>query len=279
MRILSMSTTQTITVEGHKIAYQEMGEGTPLLLLHGIPTNKSLWRNVMPTLSEQHRVIAPDLLNYGESDMPKNTDVSINAQCKIISQFMDELGIAKANIASHDIGGGIAQLMAVNYPEKVNSLILIDSVCFDSWPIPEFEPLLEPGVEQETSVDEFVDTLNEFMPKGVYDKSIMTDELKKQYLKQWSNEQGKAALFNNMRRLNKEYTQAIAGELKSLKHETLILWGDEDNFQKPKYAPQLAQTLPNATLTWIEKAGHWVIDEKPERVTSLMGEFLADKKF
>ena len=107
----------------------------------------------------------------------------------------------------------------------------------------------------------------------------MTDELKKQYLKQWSNEQGKAALFNNMRRLNKEYTQAIAGELKSLKHETLILWGDEDNFQKPKYAPQLAQTLSNATLTWIEKAGHWVIDEKPERVTSLMGEFLADKKF
>ena len=244
-----MSKTQTITVEGHKIAYQEMGEGTPLLLLHGIPTNKSLWRNVMPTLSE------------------------------IISQFMDELGIAKANVASHDIGGGIAQLMAVNYPEKVNSLILIDSVCFDSWPIPEFESLLEPGVEQETSVDEFVDTLNDFMPKGVYDKSIMTDELKKQYLKQWSNEQGKAALFNNMRRLNKEYTQAIAGELKSLKHETLILWGDEDNFQKPKYAPQLAQTLPNATLTWIEKAGHWVIDEKPERVTSLMGEFLADKKF
>ena len=132
---------------------------------------------------------------------------------------------------------------------------------------------------KETSVDEFVDTLNDFMPKGVYDKSIMTDELKKQYLKQWSNEQGKAALFNNMRRLNKEYTQAIAGELKSLKHETLILWGDEDNFQKPKYAPQLAQTLPNATLTWIEKAGHWFIDEKPERVTSLMGEFLADKKF
>lgn len=74
---------------------------------------------------------------------------------------MDELGIAKAYIASHDIGGEIAQLIAVNYPEKVNSLILIDSVCFDSWSILEFEP----AVEQETSVDEFVDTLNDFMQK------------------------------------------------------------------------------------------------------------------
>ncbi len=185
MRILSMSKTQTITVKGHKIVYQEMGEGTPMLLLHGIATNKSLWRNVMPSLREQHRIIAPDLLNYGESAMPKNTDLSINAPCKIISEFMDELGITKADIASHDIGDEIEQLMAiVNYPEKVNSLKLIDSVCFDSWSIPEFEPLLEPVVEQETSVDEFVDTLNDFMPKGVYDKTVMSDELKKQYLNQ-----------------------------------------------------------------------------------------------
>lgn len=55
MRIVSISKTQTITVKGHKIAYQEMGKGTPLLLLHGIPTNKSLWQNVIPALSEQHR--------------------------------------------------------------------------------------------------------------------------------------------------------------------------------------------------------------------------------
>ena len=65
-----MSATKYVTVEGHQIAYEEMGEGTPLLLIHGIPTNRSLWRNVMPELSSQYRVITPDLLNYGESDMP-----------------------------------------------------------------------------------------------------------------------------------------------------------------------------------------------------------------
>ncbi|MBQ4800431.1 alpha/beta hydrolase [Pseudoalteromonas sp. MMG006] len=274
-----MSKTQFVSVEGHHIAYQEVGEGTPLLLLHGIPTNKYLWRNIIPELAKSHKVIAPDLLNYGESDMPEDTDVSINAQCRIITKFMDSLGITKAHIAAHDIGGGIAQLIALNHPEKVNGLILIDSICFDSWPIPEFEPLLEPGIEEKTTVDEFVNTLQDFMPKGVYDKSIMTDELKKVYLEQWSNEQGKAALFANMRRLNKEYTQAIAGELKSLPHETLILWGEEDNFQKPKYAPMLEQTIPNSSLIWLEKTGHWCLDEQPEKIALLIGDFLKGKTF
>ena len=75
-----MNTTQYVTVEGHQIAYQEMGEGTPLLLIHGIPTNKYLWRNVMPKLAAKHRVIAPDLLNFGESDMPSDTATVLSCQ-------------------------------------------------------------------------------------------------------------------------------------------------------------------------------------------------------
>ncbi|MEM5508733.1 alpha/beta hydrolase [Pseudoalteromonas sp. AS71] len=274
-----MNKTQYVTVEDHQIAYQDSGEGTPLLLIHGIPTNKLLWRNIIPKLSSKHRVIAPDLLNFGESDMPDNTDVSINAQCRIMCKFLDALGISKANIAAHDIGGGVAQLMAVNYPEKVNGLILIDSVCFDSWPIPEFEPLLEPGVEEKTSLKEFVDTLRDFMPKGVYDSNVMTEELMKMYLTPWSNEKGKAALFNNMRRLNKEYTEAITGDLKSLPHETLIIWGKEDQFQKPKYAPMLEEAIPNSSLIWLDKAAHWVVDEQPEKVAELISDFMNDKTF
>lgn len=274
-----MSKTKYVTVEGHQIAYQEMGQGTPLLLIHGIPTNKFLWRNVMPKLASKYRVIAPDLLNFGESDMPSNTDVSINAQCRIMCKFIEELGISKVNIAAHDIGGGVAQLMAVNHPDKVNGLVLLDSVCFDSWPIPEFEPLLEPGVEEKTSVDEFVDTLRDFMPKGVYDSYVMTEELMKIYLTPWSNEKGKAALFSNMRRLNKEYTEAITGDLKCFPHETLIIWGKEDKFQKPKYAPMLEEAIQNSSLVWIDKAAHWVIDEHPDKVSELISDFMNDKTF
>ncbi|WP_240724547.1 alpha/beta fold hydrolase [Halomonas borealis] len=267
--------TRYARIEGHHIAYREMGEGSPLILIHGIPTNKLMWRDVMPKLAEKYRVIAPDMLNYGESDMPLDADVSINAQTRIIVQLMDALGVSSADIVSHDIGGGIGQLLAVNHPERVRRQVLIDSVCFDSWPIPEFKRLLEPGVEEATSVESFITTMRDFMPKGVHNPDAMTEELREIYVKPWNSAEGKAAFFRNMRRLNKEYTEAIAGELKHIPHRTLVLWGDKDDFQKPDYAPMLADAIPGAELVWVKDAGHWVTDEQPEETSRLILEFLA----
>lgn len=268
--------TQYALIEGHRIAYKEMGTGKPLLLLHGIPTNNLLWSHVMPKLADQYRVIAPDMLNYGESDKPENADVSINAQARIMDKFMDAVGMDAADIVAHDIGGGVGQLMAINYGYRVQRLVLIDSICFDSWPIPEFEKMLEPGVEESTTVEEFTDNMQSFMPNGVYDEAVITDEMVERYVGQWNSAEGKAAFFRNLRRLNKEYTQAIAGELKTIQAKTLILWGEEDNFQKPKYAPKLKKAIPGATLIWVEQAGHWVTDEKPGLVTQHILTFLEE---
>ncbi len=58
-------------IDGHKIAFREQGEGSPVILIHGIPTNSLMWRAIIPQLAAKHRVIAPDLLNYGQSEKPK----------------------------------------------------------------------------------------------------------------------------------------------------------------------------------------------------------------
>lgn len=262
-------------IDGHKIAFLEQGSGSPIILLHGIPTNSLMWRNIIPELAKTHRVIAPDLLNYGKSDKPNDADVSINAQSSIIAKLMDVLGARRADIVGHDIGGGIAQLIAVNYPEKIRKLVLIDSICFDSWPIPEFEPLQEPGAESDMSSEDFLTMMRGFLPKGVQDKSIMTDELIDMYLEPWLTEDGKHAFFRNLERLNKEYTQAIADDLSNLQQQTLIMWGDQDPFQKPDYAPKLVETIPNAELVWIKDVAHWLIDEKPDEIAEHLNQFLA----
>src|SRR5215510_2875420 len=113
-------------IGGHKIAFLEQGEGSPVILIHGIPTNSYMWRAIIPKLAAKHREIALDLLNYGQSEKPRNADVSINAQSRMIIQFMDALGMRRADMVGHDIGGGVAQLIAVNSPEKVRKLVLID---------------------------------------------------------------------------------------------------------------------------------------------------------
>ncbi len=270
----SKYTRQFTQVDGHRIAYIDEGEGTPLLLIHGIPSNCLMWREVIPELSKHFRVIAPDLLNYGQSEMPESADVSINAQRRILFGFLDSLGIRRSHVVAHDIGGGVAQLMAVEKPERIDQLVLIDSICFDSWPIPEFEPLQKPGAEADMALDDFVEMIRGFLPKGVVDPQVMTTSVIELYTKPWSTEKGKQAFFRNLRRLNSEYTLAISEALSQLPHSTLIIWGEKDPFQKPEYGPRLERAIPNARLTVIDDVGHFLLEEKPGEISDLMLDFL-----
>jgi 2-hydroxymuconate-semialdehyde hydrolase len=271
----SLRYTQQFTrVDGHRIAYIDEGEGPPLLLIHGIPSNGLMWREVIPELSKNFRVIAPDLLNYGQSEMPESADVSINAQQRILFGLLDSLGIRRANVVAHDIGGGVAQLMAVEKPERIDQLVLIDSVCFDSWPIPEFEPLQKHGAEADMGLDDFVEMIRGFLPKGVVDPQVMTKSVIELYTKPWSTEKGKKAFFRNLRRLNSEYTLAISDTLSQLPHSTLIIWGEKDTFQKPEYGPRLEKAIPNSKLTVIDDVGHFLLEEKPTEISELILNFL-----
>lgn len=264
---------QYLQVDGHRIAYLEQGEGAPLMLLHGIPMSGLLWRKIIPQLAQTHRVIVPDMLNYGKSDKPLDADVSIAAQSKILIGLMDALGIRCADLVAHDIGGGVAQILAVNHPERINRLVLADAVCFDSWPIPDFEPLQEPGAEDQMSAQELEQMLRDFLPKGMHDESNATSELADIVVQPWQGETGKKAFFRNLRRLNPEYTLAIADELKNIPHETLVLWGQHDEFQKPEYAEMLRDAIPNARLEWVD-AAHWITEERPADVAKKLIEFL-----
>lgn len=265
---------QYLHVDGHRIAYLERGEGPPVILLHGIPTSSLLWRNIIPELAYDRRVIAPDLLNYGKSDKPRDADVSIQAQSRMLLGLMDALGIRRADVVAHDIGGGVAQTLAVNHPERINRLVLADAVCFNSWPIPEFKPLQEPGAEEKMSAGELEQMQRDFLPKGMHDQSAATTELADMIVEPWQGEKGKHAFFRNLRRLNPEYTLAIADELIHLPHPTLILWGRHDAFQKPEYAEKLRDAIPNAELEWVESA-HWITEERPEDVARALRRFLA----
>ncbi len=261
-------------VEGHHLAYLDEGSGPPVLLIHGIPTSSLLWRDIIPVLAKTHRAIAPDLLNYGKSDKPDNADVSIAAQARLLIGLLDALGIRRADVVSHDIGGGVAQIIAVRHPERVKKLVLSNAVCFDSWPIPEFKPLQEPGAEDKMSLEAFTEMLRGFLPQGVHRTESLSPTAVEIIMEPWSSEDGKRALFRNFRRLNPEYTQAIADELKHLDHDTLILWGREDPFQKPAYAEKLRSTVPNAKLIWIDDAAHWIMEEKPVEVAAALKAFL-----
>src|SRR3989442_5219204 len=125
-----------VPVSGGEIAYVDAGEGPAVLLLHGFPTSSCLWRRDLPLLASRMRVIAPDLLGYGESDKPAGRDLSEVGQAMYVRELMERLGIEDTAVVGHDIGGAIAQLLALDPGHlAVRALVLVDSACFDAWPI------------------------------------------------------------------------------------------------------------------------------------------------
>src|SRR5919202_2184352 len=110
------------------------GAGEPVVFLHGFPTSSHLWRDVVPLVPAGHRLVVLDLLGYGRSDKPLGRDVSIRGHAERLVQLFDALRIERASVVGHDIGGGIAQYLAVKHPTRVVRIALVNSVGFDDWP-------------------------------------------------------------------------------------------------------------------------------------------------
>ncbi|OBI83650.1 alpha/beta fold hydrolase [Mycobacterium asiaticum] len=121
-----MSNLRTITLHGDRVAYRDEGAGEVLLLIHGIGGSSNHWRSIIPTLSKKYRVIAPDLLGHGQSDKPRG-DYSLGAFAVLLRDFLDALGISRATIIGHSLGGGITMQFAHQHRDYCERMILISS--------------------------------------------------------------------------------------------------------------------------------------------------------
>ena len=192
-----------LDVAGHRIAYTRQGRGSAIALVHGIPTSRHLWRNVIPLLAASgHEVLAIDLLGYGDSDKPSDADLGIQAQSEIIFQALSALGWKRATIVGHDIGGGIAQLVAINHPEILDRLVLIDSILYDSFPEPGIARLKEPVWDEILGAANFdlKKGLAKGFSRGMFHTDRVTAELVDAYERPFHGIDGRHAYLRAARR-------------------------------------------------------------------------------
>src|SRR5439155_1639527 len=114
-------------------------------------TNANLWRREAWLLAQRMRAIVPDLLGYGMSEKPPDADLSEPAQAGYMKELLAELGIEEVAIIGHDLGGAIAQMLALDGGLDVRGLVLLDSACFDAWPIEGVKMLQDATPEQQTA--------------------------------------------------------------------------------------------------------------------------------
>jgi len=239
------------TASGH-ISYTEQGTGPVALFVHGVLLNAHLWRHQLSELSDIRRSIAVDLLAHGDTDIAPDQDVSVTANAKMLVEFLDALKIDRVDLVGNDSGGGIAQIFAASYPERVRSLTLTDCDTHDNWPPEAFKPFLTmaAGGGLGDTLDAMLSDKRVYRspqalgpayehPERVSDDSIDT------YLRPLvRTEQRTRDLQRFLAAFDNRHTLVIEGRLKALNVPTLIVWGTDDVYFDVKWSRWLADTIP-----------------------------------
>lgn len=247
---------------------------TPILLIHGIPDASDSWLPIMARLAQTNPVYAVDLAGYGYSDWPYGYDLSLSAQVEYLTAFLDQRHLTKVIVAGHDIGGGIATLLAVRHPERVAQLILINSVIGDHWPVFEMHLLRTPVLGSTAFALLETPTWYYMLHKGFYRDELLTDTTVQRYRQWYTGAAGRRRLIHNARALDNTELAKVSRHPAALTTTTLILWGRHDRFLAAAPAQQLCAAMPHCQFIAIEDAGHFVLDEQPELIAEQILNFI-----
>lgn len=272
-----MAVAKYADVGGVKLHYHDVGEGTPLLLLHGSGPGASGWSNFnrnIDHLAKSFRVICPDLPGFGESDM-KPVDAPIPGWwAEVLVRFLDQLGLEKAHFLGNSMGGMVTLKVALEHPERIDRMILMapggGTPVTSVFPTEGIKVLVGfydgPGPS--------IERLRGFIDQFVFDPSAITEDLVRQRFEAAMNP--KIVAQPPMRPGPGGMPEEIwrDARLTRLPHETLILWGREDRVLPVDTGLTLMRQIPNARFLVMPRCGHWVQWEKAAEFNAIVSEFL-----
>lgn len=256
----------------------ERGDGPPVVLVHGIPTSPELWRHVLP-LVDDARLLAWEMPGYGRSwQVAGGVDISVGAQAEHLLGWLRELGIERAVMVGHDLGGGVAQIAAVRARDRCAGLVLTNAISYDSWPIPEVKVLRTAGAVVERLPGMLLRAQLGLLTRMGHDDADRARESLAVHWEGYDHPGGGEALVRQMRSLDPADTQAVAPALSSLGVPAAVVWGAADRFQKlDPYGRRLARDL-GASLDEIDTGKHFTPEDHPRRVAAAIDSVVADAR-
>lgn len=263
-----------LDVAGMRVHYRDEGprDAPVLLCLHGTFSSLHTWDGWVEELTDEYRVVRPDLPGHGLTGPHPEDDYTMAAYVAFVEAFLDELGIEACVVAGNSRGGEIAWQYALDHPERVPALVLVDSMgfpmAFDS-PFGIIElPWLPNAIARLTPR-----RLVRRSVRDVYgDPARVSEDLVDRYHDLVRRQENRDAGVELVRRdVNAVHRHE---ELADLTVPTLVLWGEEDYLIPPWFGEDFAETIPDAELVTYEDAGHTPMEEIPERTAADVRRFL-----
>lgn len=252
--------------------------GTPVVLLHGFGTSSFVWRSVAPQLAVAKRAaFAIDMLGYGESDRPFGEDFGIAAQAEYLDKAMTALRLPRATIVGLDVGGGVALRLASTRPERVDGLILINSVAFDELPAGDVKAMQRNtarfALRATRGILGAAPLLSPVLEGSVADPAHMPQRLIARYLAPYVGKDGVSHLLLLGRSIRAKDVEDL--DLGRITAPTLVVWGELDNWLEASLPDRLATAIPHSRLVRIASSARLVPEEAPDRLAELILDFTA----
>ncbi len=243
---------RSVQTASGRISFIEQGSGPVALFVHGVLLNSHLWRHQLADLSDIRRSIAVDLLAHGDTEIAPGQDVSVTANAKMLKEFLGALKIDQVDLVGNDSGGGISQIFAALYPERVRSLTLTNCDTHDNWPPEAFKPFLAMaaagglrGTLDAMLGDKSVYRSPSALGPAYEHPEQLSDDSIETYLQPFvKSPQRTHDLERFLAAFENSHTLTIEPQLKTLKAPTLIVWGTDDVYFPVKWSHWLAEIIP-----------------------------------
>ncbi len=270
-----------IELHGHRVIYRIAGDGAPVVLIHGMVNSSRHWEEVALRLADRYTVVAPDLLGHGDSAAVRG-DYSLGAHASSIRDLLTTIGIDRATIVGHSLGGGIAMQFFYQFPQRVERLALVSSGGLGHKVSPMLRGAALPGATAgiwlvaNRRVRAAIDRAGERMRargsrKGVYLQAIA------RAMRPLQEAAARRAFLQTLRSVIDVRGQHVSavdrlyllGEL-----PTLIVWGERDNTIPVAHGRAAHERIPNSTFVTLPKAAHFPNLEDPEGLAAALLDWL-----
>jgi pimeloyl-ACP methyl ester carboxylesterase len=254
-----------IELDGEPIHYVEQGSGPAVILIHGFGGHTYSFRHQVPVLARHYRVIAIDLLGFGYSGRPRDADYGSQAQAARIVKLMDALGIGRAALAGHSMGGAVVMRAAANWPGRVEKLALVASTSGDKVVHLPTLPIVKPFLPA------FARLIGRrILRRSYHDPSKITDEVWEEYTRPATIKGSTQALY----RMLNDFKKDPPIPFDRITAPVLIIEAAGERVLPAWMRGRLLKRFPDAARVTIAEAGHLLMEEQPEAVSEALLAFL-----
>lgn len=257
----------TLVTEQGIVHYERFGRGRPVLLLHGWLGSWALWRDTIETLGEEFKMYALDFFGFGES-IDRGQNFTVTNYVELVNQFMDGLGIVKAPLIGHSMGGTVSLAVSLRYPEKVVKTTVIGS------------PIQGNSLNMLLKFSGY---------KGVASILWTTPTLLKLFMRLYAHHiardggrVGKMLVADVSKISPHSFFQSIgtlrdtdlSNQVGAINVPILGIYGKKDRIVNPRQSKVLKEYAPNSNIAWFEKSGHFPMMDEPQRFHDTVRNFL-----